>query len=51
MAQMIFSKNLNFLKKLHVELDEIGIQENVTILGNYKHLNIEKKSICFSSII
>ena len=34
-----------FLKKLHVELDEIGIQENVTVLGNYKHLNIEKKSL------
>ena len=34
-----------FLKKLHVELDEIGIQENVSFLGNYKHLNIEKKSL------
>ena len=34
-----------FLSKLHVELDEIGIQENVTFLGNYKYLNIEKKSL------
>tara|TARA_B100002052_G_scaffold281385_1_gene290387 strand:- start:293 stop:2509 length:2217 start_codon:yes stop_codon:yes gene_type:complete len=33
------------LQKMHVELDEIGIQENVSFLGNYKHLNIEKKSL------
>ena len=33
------------LQKMHVELDEIGIQENVSFLGSYKHLNIEKKSL------
>ena len=33
------------LQKMHVELDEIGIQENVSVLGNYKFLNIEKKSL------
>lgn len=33
------------LNKMHVELDEIGIQENVSFLGNYKYLNIEKKSL------
>ena len=39
------------LRKLHVELDEIGIQESVSNLGNYKLINIEKKSLAnnFSS--
>ena len=40
------SNNLVFkLRKLHVELDEIGIQEIVSNLGNYKLINIEKKSL------
>ena len=33
------------LKKLHVELDEIGIQEKSSVLGNNKTLNIEHKSL------
>ncbi len=33
------------LKKLHVELDEIGIRESVSVLGNNKVVNIEKKSL------
>ena len=37
------SNNMVFkLRKLHVELDEIGIQESVSNLGNYKLINIEK---------
>ena len=46
------SNNMVFkLRKLHVELDEIGIQESVSNLGNYKLINIEKKSLAnnFSS--
>jgi len=34
-----------FLQKLHVELDEIGIQEKYSFLGNNKTLNIEHKSL------
>ena len=34
-----------FLQKLHVELDEIGIQEKYSFLGNNKTLNIENKSL------
>lgn len=33
------------LRKLHVELDEIGIQEKNSVLGNNKAINIEHKSI------
>ncbi|MAQ47334.1 MAG: hypothetical protein CMD27_00450, partial [Flavobacteriales bacterium] len=45
-VQYKYGQDLTFvLKKMHVELDEIGIQENVSFLGNYKHLNIEKKSL------
>ena len=34
-----------FLKKKHIELDEIGIQANVSELGNYQFINIEKKTL------
>ncbi len=33
------------LSKLHVELDEIGIKETYSVLGNSKTLNIEHKSL------
>ena len=33
------------LEKLHIELDEIGIQETISILGNSKTINIENKSL------
>ena len=33
------------LKVLHVELDEIGIKEKYSILGNNKAINIEHKSL------
>jgi len=33
------------LKSLHVELDEIGIQEKKSILGNNEAINIEHKSL------
>ena len=33
------------LRELHVELDEIGIQEKNSILGNNKAVNIEHKSL------
>ncbi|MBF24906.1 MAG: hypothetical protein CMP49_00075 [Flavobacteriales bacterium] len=33
------------LKKLHVELDEIGIRESISVLGSNKLLNIEQKSL------
>lgn len=33
------------LKKLHVDLDEVGVVESFNILGNSKLINIEKKTI------
>ena len=33
------------LEKLHVELDEIGIEERTSVLGNIRTINIEKKSL------
>ena len=33
------------LEKLHVELDEVGVQETHSVLGNTKYINIEKKDV------
>ena len=39
-----YNNNLKIsLKKLHIELDEVGVVENATSLGNSKLVNIETK--------
>ena len=41
-----YNNNLKIsLKKLHIELDEVGVVENATSLGNSKLVNIETKKL------
>ena len=39
------------LEKLHIELDEIGVQETVSVLGSSKMINVDKKSLVNNFIL